>query len=375
MLPGYPPKASGEEERYLRKLGHSPEVITLISGGLRNEKYKFNDFLDEISIRSLSNEFKIINWFDFTLPFLTFFSGYHIAGATFAPLIMKRKEYDVIVSHGSLTSMTGYSLWKTKRIPYVSLHWDPLSYILQKVYNKKFSKPVISGLSKIVTKMDRMLVENSLVTATGSKEHSKFLEELTGQKVETLFPGCFPLKQIPKKRGSYLLAIDRWDPGNNPQMLLDVLSRLDCKPELIVAGFWWSIELQEKFIEKCKKMGLTKQVKVVGPVSEKKLNELYSNARALLHPIEETSISMPAMEAACHGCPLIMPKGTPLFNNGINGFFPPENDLDEYSKYVERFVHDERLAWKMGQEGWKVVLENTWEHHAGKLEKMILNNL
>ncbi len=372
MLPGSIPKITGSEARYLRELGNEVEVVTIMAGGLPSQSYQFQEFLKDIPIRELSREFTLAKYLDFKLPFFSFLSGYHLMGPIFVPHVIKKGEYDVIIALNPLTALTAYRVWRTRKIPYIDYHWDPFSYILPKVYSQRLPKILFYPMLKLAERFDKLVVDNSMAAVTLSEPHTDLLRSLTKKKVfHLVYMGCSPVEVVPERRGDYLLAIDRWDRGNMPHILLEVMEKLREKNELVIAGFCSEEWIKTSFLERRDEKGLTERVKWLGPVSEKDLEELYLNARALIHPIEETSVSMPALEAAAHGCPMVMPKGTPLFEHGVHGFFPAEGDTDQYAEYVDRLISDERLAWRMGYEAWKIAKEYSWESHARELWKII----
>lgn len=369
--PGATPKWVGVQVKHFRELGHEAEVVSIMEGGLPEGSYQFQTFLDGVPIRYLSREFPLIKIFNFKLPMFAFFSAYHLASAFLISRMIKNKEYDVVIAHASLTCFIAQRLWKSRKIPYVALMWDPISYIITRVYSRWLPKKVTKYLARLALHFDKVIADNSLVTVTAAEPQIKLIKTFASKDVEFLYPGCFPIEQLPEKRGDYLLAIDRWDVGMPPHILLDVMERLSRKVELRVAGFWWPDKFRQSFIKLRDEKGLTDQVKVLGPVSEEELNELYLNARALVYP-RDMYVCIPALEAAGYGCPMVMPKGTALFTHGVNSLFPAEGDIDQYAEYVDRLVNDERLAWTMGYEAWKIARENTWEHHANKLEEIVM---
>jgi glycosyltransferase involved in cell wall biosynthesis len=373
LIPASAPKVVCEEARYLNELGHIAEVAVITKSGMPEKGYSFEDFLTGVPIKYFSEQMPFIKYLDFKLPFFSFLSGFHVAAPFLIPMSVKEKEYDVCVSHYAFTWFTAYQLWRRRRIPCVNYHWDPLSYLVPKVYSNRLPKRTLSAAVSLAAFIDKFMVKNSLVTVTGSQLHASQLKKLTGNNVEVIYPGCFPMDSIPEKRGDYLLAIDRWDLGNMPYILLDVMEKLRRKTMLLIAGFWHPSSAETSFVKLIKKRNLTKWVRVLGPVSEIELAKLYLNARALLHPIEESSASMPALEAAAHGCPIIMPKGTTEpFTHGIHGFFPRVGNLAEYIEYVDTIISDEGLAYKMGHEAWNVAKKHSWAHHAKRLEETIM---
>lgn len=378
MLPGAMPKVVGVQARYLTKLGHQVEVLCIMEGGLPPESYQFGEFLDGISIRELSRESPLAGKLSFKLPLFAFFSAYHLTGPLFVPRLIKRREYDIILALGSLTALTAHALWRRRQIPYATFHWDPASYIVPKLYSHRLPKFAFKLLLKVATRLDRFVVENSLVTLTTSQPNADLLRSLARKgNVEVVPMGCFPLKEIPDQRGDYLLTIERWDRGNTPHILLEVVQSLSHEVDLLVAGFWSEDWIRKSFMKSIEERGLGNRVKVLGPVSEDELGKLYLNARAWIHPRAEPSvITMPMLEAATHGCPIVIPKlnredASSPFIHGVHAFFPAEGDIKGYVECVDRLVCDERLAWKMGHEAWQVAKEHSWESHVTKIENII----
>lgn len=368
MYPGSTPKFSGSEAKYISGLGHSAEIMVIMGGGLSKESFQFKEFLNEAKIIEISDEFKLSRSFDVKLPFFSFLSLYHLLSPLYVPRIIKRHECDVVIAYNSLTCLTACVVYKIYGIPYVAYMWDPFSYIFEKVYAKKLPKLISNAVLSLTKRVDKLVVDNALFTLSLSEEHAKFLRGLSKNRVEVIYVGCVPLEEIPPKRGDYLFAIDRWDIGNKPHMLLDVLEGIDDKKiKLKITGFWSEEWLKEEFKNLVKRKNLKDRVELMEPVSESDLRELFKKARVFLHPIEETSVSMPALEAASCGCPIVMPKGTPLFEHGVNAFFPKEGDISEYTAYVNKLVSDERLAYRMGYAGWVMAKRHDWKTHTWEI--------
>ena len=114
-------------------------------------------------------------------------------------------------------------------------------------------------------------------------------------------------------------------------------------------------------------------IKIKGRIRHADLSDIYSRARALVHPIRE-SFGMTGLEAAAHGAPIIFPKSsgvTDLFADGIHGFFPEEGDLYAFADHIETLMSDERKAWKMGFEAWQVARGYSWKKHTRRLYEVV----
>jgi glycosyltransferase involved in cell wall biosynthesis len=125
---------------------------------------------------------------------------------------------------------------------------------------------------------------------------------------------------------------------------------------------------------KAEKGSVTKKFKILGPKYGNELKSLYLRARCLVHTKVE-AFGFTGLEAASHGSPMVFPKGsgvTELFIHGVHGYFPEENNTEEYAEYLAKLMNDEGLAWKMGYEAWKIAKKYTWEAHAKELLRALL---
>jgi len=90
--------------------------------------------------------------------------------------------------------------------------------------------------------------------------------------------------------------------------------------------------------------------------------------------VEMDSFGMMALEAAGHGCPIIIPWGsgvTELLQHGVHGLFPEEGKMSEFVASAETLIADESLAWSMGKEAWDIARQYSWENHAKNLLQAI----
>ena len=372
-------KVAIEEARHLARLGHRVDLLVLWHAGVNRLRRSnpYEDLLEKIRPETLSDAFPRVFRFSFKFPGFDFFSWYHVTSPLMVPRILTKGRYDVIVSHGTYTCFTAYALWKQNGIPYIAFIWDPISYILPRAYSNTSLAPFLCGLRPFALGLDKILVENSLATLTGSRVHLPFFRRITRRHVEVLYPGCYPAITLPQKRGDYLLSVIRWTSAKRPERLVDLLSRIKPSFRLIVTdGYTHNSELVNSFVAKARKMGVADRLRLEGPANQERLRELYAGARALIHPSVE-AFGMTALEAASQGCPFIMPKGsgvTEIFSHGVQGFFPNEEDEDSYVDYINRF-DDESFAREMGRLAWEVSKEYSWSNHAKKLEQVILSHL
>ncbi len=370
LVPGGIQKVAIEEVRFLRKIGCDATLL-VITEKLTNQ-YFYGDLTDDVPIEFVSGRFpRILRW-SFKFPFFAFFSSFHVTSPLLAPIFFSKKDFDSIICHGTYTCFTARQLWKRRSIPYIAFVHDPIAYILPHAYSGERLSRFFFFLLPLARFLDKMIVKDAMLSLTYSI-HAKYLSELTGKDPVVVHHGCYPESSIPGSRGDFVLAATKWDTNKKPKLLLEILKRTENHLKLVVAGSWASEALLDDFMKKVSSDGLDQRVEITNSVSEEALRDMYKEARVLVHPITE-GFGMTVLEAAAHGCPSIVAKGsgvTDLFMHGKHGFQPPEFDLEAYAVYLDKLAADERLAWKMGHEAWTVARENTWENHADRLLELI----
>jgi glycosyltransferase involved in cell wall biosynthesis len=118
-----------------------------------------------------------------------------------------------------------------------------------------------------------------------------------------------------------------------------------------------------------------KNITVLGEVSERQLNTLYSTALVLLQTNDDRGFGMPALEAAGHGTTFIIPQGQgvcALFKHKKDGFYTKEQDTKMINTYLATLLKNPQQAARMGRHAWEIVqADYSWEKHAKLLRALI----
>lgn len=353
----------------LRQMGVNASLLLIKRGAELHDRE-----MTSIPTEVLEDQSSVLSKMGLKIPGFSFFSAFHLA----APLLAVKFNlpYDLIISHGTYTCFTAYGLKRTKGIPYAAYIYDPIVYILRSVYSDASFRHLLPVLVTLGRKLDELIVNSSEAVILLSKYHWARIKEMTNKPVHIVYPGTEFAERIPSERGNYLLAVARWERGKNPFFLLEVLKvlrREGVKASLIMDGSWKPLTFRTEFLRQVKKEKLQDQVVVSGPAGREDLSKLYLGARALIHPTAE-AFGMIGLEAAAHGAPIIVPKGsgvTDLFEHGVQGFFPDEGDIDAYARFAGELMGSERNAWRMGYRAWEVAKNFTWETHARALSTVL----
>jgi len=364
-------KLAGEEVRHLNKLGIDAELLLIE----QQIPAKFKDFLYDLKIDALESQVPKIFRVNFRIPGFSFFSLSHLTSPLYSPLVLRRK-YDIIISHGTFACFTARNLRKYRGLPYLAHIWDPISYILQKAYVQSPIYHFQKILVPLGTSLDRLILEEAEAIILPSKYHMNRMGKLTEKSIEVVYPGVNSATKVPSKRDDYILAVARWERGKKPFFLLALLEGLKkrgTRATLVMVGRWKTQRIRESFFREAKSRNVLNQIINLKEIDETTLSRYYFGARMLVHPITE-SFGMIGLEAAAHGAPIIIPKRsgvTDLFNDGVHGFFPEEEDLDSFVEHAEILLSNERRAWKMGFDAWQVARKYTWTNHARRLYEVV----
>ena len=370
--------AAVNEVRELRQLGVEAELVVIY----RKAEYDSGKIYqaEDIPIVFLSDHLPKLLRINFKFPVFSFFSLFHITSILWAPLIVKRLKYKLIIAHETYNCFAAISSAKYSKAKLISYVWDPISYIVPRIYCRGMLKPLLKPVKAVTRLLDWIILKNSDLIFIGSDLHKKRLLSIYDGADYIKIPAATAvMKSIPPKRQDYVIALTKWDQGKKPDFLIEVVKRLDKKTKLVIAGDWSDLNQKRIFEDNIKKNRLDGQITVIGKVSEMDKFKLFSQARVLIHPIVE-AFGMFALEAAACGCPYILPRNSgvnELFDEGTHAFFPEEGNVDQFVKYAKVLLDDERLSYKMGREAWKRSRNYSWQEHAksicGEAEKLFFN--
>lgn len=367
-------KIAIEEVKALRALGEDAHLVVLRQKAVVSDA--FSDLLGDVPIIYLDQRLHRFLRFSFSFPMFHFFSLFHITYPLFLPLVVKRKEFDYLIVHGTYTCLSAITLKRRRSIPFSAFIWDPASYILDRVYKDKLPSVAFKPLKHIATSLDRFLINNMGCVLVGGTAHNAFIHSLSPQTpIKIVYPSVHPAHHLLHKE-DYALVVTAWKRGKNPEYLLDIARELPTI-HIKMVGKWVDPSYKEEFEGVVRANSLTAQIDVVGEVSEIELSRLYGCARVLLQTNDDRGFGMPAIEAAGQGTTFIIPEGQgvcELFVDGKDGYYTREKDTHRIVSLLEPLIKDKARCIEMGSRAWKKVKHSySWERHAAALRDMIID--
>jgi glycosyltransferase involved in cell wall biosynthesis len=291
------------------------------------------------------------------------------------PLVVSKKEWDLLISHNTYSSFTSFVLAKLKGIPYLYAVHDPIYYILNKVYVSEENRLSAKLLLPIAKYLDKVLAVGSKGIIYFGKVHQDYLEGLVNQKLVKRIPeGTVIAKEPPQvsQKQDYFLTVSSWKPGKKLEDLVELIKEIpDLKLKII--GSWVNSDYYSKIARLVEAEDLSNRVNIINRyLSDEELAGYYRQARALIIINPEAGFGRPIVEAAGQGTPAIAPSvcgATELFNHKEEGLF--FNNLDQAINYIKMSMNKER-AFDMGIKAWNRVKNRySWESHNKMLAKII----
>jgi len=365
-------KIAIQQVKALRDSGEDASLVVLRRKGVVQNA--FPELMKEIPVIYLDD--RLIPLFKFSCPFplFHFFSLFHITYCFFIPFAVKKKEFDYFIVHGTYTAFSAIAIKWIRKIPFSVFIWDPISYIVERVYGQKLAGLTKKILLLTAKHLDKFIISNTDVILTGGPAHNGLFNNLNpDKKILEISPGVNPLKKIALKKEDYILMVTAWKSGKNPEYIFELIKRIP-KLRVKMVGKWLDSEYKKEFERKIKKINLSKNIEVIGEVNEKRLAKYYQEAVLLLQTNDDRGFGMPALEAAGHGTTFVIPKGQGvcnLFSDEIDGFYTKEKDTKKIAEYLNLLIENKQLALKMGKHAWETVKTHySWQKHTEKLKNI-----
>jgi glycosyltransferase involved in cell wall biosynthesis len=212
-----------------------------------------------------------------------------------------------------------------------------------------------------------------ILHVTSDQEAEESLKRIPGIKVAVIPNGIeIPIKvsHVPRNGMVRLLYLGRLDPKKGIENLFSACNLLNKNASpawyLTIAGAG-EREFTEILRVRMEKLGLSKQVKMVGQVSGDAKRHLFENTDIVVVPSYTENFGLVVAEALAHGVPVVASKGTPWHRvEEIGCGLWVNNDPDSLTKAIEQIC---RMPLReMGEQGrdW-MKKEFTWELRAQEM--------
>lgn len=361
-------KIAIEQVIALRKVGIDASLLVLKEKAVVENA--FPDLVKKIPIIYLDSRLPSFLKYSFKFPIFHFFSSFHITYPLFLPFVIKKREFDYFIVHGTYTAFSAVAIKKIKKIPFSVFVWDPIGYILNRVYsqNLAFLLRIFLFIAKV---LDILIINHSDIVLVGGNAHNAYFRKLNKNVIIRIIPpSVHPLSKVKNIKENFILMVTAWKRGKDPEYIFEIIKKIP-NLKIYMVGKWLDPAYKKCFEKLIIERKLSRNISVIGEVNEYRLSNYYSKALLLLQTNDDRGFGLPALEAAGHGTTFIIPERQgvcALFKNNYHGFFTKEKGTQEIIYNLEKLLSDKNIAIKMGENAWKQVVNYySWENHAKKL--------
>lgn len=193
-------------------------------------------------------------------------------------------DYDVNIYCGFSSIYCSSKKYKSKNV-WFCLTPNRILYDLRKVVIKNarmFAKPAFYSYQLVFSWLDQHVIKNNfedIISQTFTV--SKRVKDYYGKKSKVIYPPVDINKYKFKQFGDFYLAVSRFYPEKRMSLIAETFAKMPNK-KLVIVGDGPEKGKIKKIIKN------SKNIKLVGDISEKKLVDLYSNCLAVVYmPINE----------------------------------------------------------------------------------------
>ncbi|MDQ3839879.1 MAG: glycosyltransferase family 4 protein [Thermoproteota archaeon] len=351
VSPGGLYRVAIEEAKFLRRIGHDVRLISLI-----RPVNPWDELLQGISVEYLAD-------FRGPTPFISEMLNRNL-------FLLKKitSDADIFICH-NLPSC--YSLMRSIKISnrssrIIAYIHDPIEFtITGNIFQVLFRSISLKKMFAM-----RWLRFIDVIIVNSRRSQKKLAKEL-GLNSRVLYPALAPFsnKVTTSHREKFFLSVGRIGLHPTYKILLHILKRVP-EMELVIAGSW--SHTAKRIVEMFSSdSNINRRVKLIVNPTDEELARLYRSARAFLYPGTE-NFNMSALEAASHGCPILVSKESGICEIiGESVVMPAQNDLESFVKLVLELLKDERHAITEGLRIRDILNSYGSSYHMENLREMI----
>lgn len=350
ISPGGLQRVAIEEAKFLRRIGHNVKLISLI-----RPVNPWNELLQGISVEYLAD-------FRGPTPFIS-----EMLNRNLFLLKKIKSDADIFICH-NLPSC--YAVMRSIKAPngrIIAYIHDPIHFTLPgNIFHILFRS---ASLKKMFAMRWLQAVDVILVN---SRRSQRMLQKELGLNGRVLYPALASFANkvsTTSHREKFFLSVGRIGLHPTYKILLHILKRIP-EMELVIAGSWshTAKSVVEMFSSD---LDINRRVKLIANPTDEEMARLYRSARAFLYPGVE-NFNMSALEAASHGCPIVVSRESGICEIlGESVVMPAQDDVESLVNLVLQLMKDEQHAITEGLRVREILKNYKSSYHMENLKEVI----
>jgi glycosyltransferase involved in cell wall biosynthesis len=350
--PGGLQRVAIEEAKFLQMRGHNVNLISLI-----RPVNPWNELLQGISVEYLAD-------FRGPTPFIS-----EMLNRNLFSVKKITSGADIFICHNLPSCYTVMRSIKapngSKIIAYIH---DPIKFTLTgNIFQVLFDRS--ATLKKTLA---MRWLRDADVILVNSRRSQRMLAKELGLNSRVLYPALASFANkapTTSHREKFFLSVGRIGFHPTYKILLHILKRIP-EMEVVIAGSWShsAKNIMKMFTSDSE---IKRRVKFILSPTDEELARLYATARAFLYPGVE-NFNMSALEAASHGCPIVVCRESGICEIlGESVVMPAQDDAESFVKLVLQLLKDERHAITQGLKVREILKSYELSYHMENLRDIV----
>ena len=300
--------------------------------------------------------------------------------ADFSSRLAELKPYDIVHSHHWFSGMAALPVARSWGVPHVqSFHSIAADDSTPLSAGERAESPGrMRGEAWLARESDSLVAISAAEAATitgrlgGAAERTTVV--LPGVDSVAFHPAVPSDRTIRSDGRGYLLIAARLQPLKGLDLAISAVAGIpaEIRPSLVIAGAASADyhDYVEELRELAGRVGLTSQLRLVGPRSREDLANLVRGARLMLVPSHSETYGLVALEGAASGVPTIAAASGGLREavvDGVTGLVLESREPRVWSDAIARLLADPQRAKRMSVAGREHALRLNWTRSAASL--------
>jgi D-inositol-3-phosphate glycosyltransferase len=280
------------------------------------------------------------------------------------------KPYDVIHSHYWLSGWVGMELARRWNIPHVTM-FHTLGEVKNRARQSEreseariaTERAIIRTASRIVAASDH---ERNLLVRLYNAEPEKIVIEPLGVDLDVFMPidKKEARRRLELPPGPIILFVGRIEPLKGLDLLIEAVGQLD-EPFtlLVIGGDDRASRLLTSIRAQASELGISRDVRFLGPVQHDQLPLYYSAADVCVVPSYYESFGLVAVEAMACGTPVIASRVGGLSStvrDGVTGYLIPWRCPEPFTERLETLLANNELRGNLGEAARRAANQFGW---------------
>lgn len=269
------------------------------------------------------------------------------------------------------TKFPSYGVRHDNKVVWV-IHQFRQAYDLYNTPNGLASQQNGERIRENIKKYDRMALDEAKKLCSISKNVSGRLKQFNGIDSEPLYhPPALAGRYKSDEYGDYIVSVGRLDKLKRNELLIEALSHCDKSIKAKIAGKGPEMESLKKLAAR---LGVSDRVEFLGFVPDEDLIELYANAFAVFFAPVDEDYGYITLEAFLSNKPVVTCSdsgGVLEFVADSESGFVCSVSPEELGDRINKLYNDKKMCRKMGQLGYNVVKDISWDNVIDKLTQTL----